>query len=342
MKKKHVLLIHLFYWFYIINQALFPFYIGKVDKSFPGNHQYLFEVCLATLMNVITFYTIYFTFPVLMNFRNRIAAVFSGLVIIAILTSFRTPLEFISWKFFNSMPQEELVFKWAYFWNNLRLVIITGIYAVLIWFMIRSFETQKLRDELVKQQQAGELALLRSQINPHFLFNTLNNIYSLVYKKSDEAPAAVMKLSSIMRYMLYDATGDRVPLDKEIEYLRSFIELQKLRIRHPESVSFTIEGNTEGRTIAPMMLISFVENAFKHGSKTHQPFIVIRLSVKNGRIIYEVVNHLRKTSLARNESESGIGLGLIKKRLAILYPDKHHLQITEDADTFSIKLEIMN
>ncbi|KAF5037883.1 Histidine kinase [anaerobic digester metagenome] len=342
MKRKHVLLIHLFYWFYIINQALFPMYIGKVEKSFLENHQYLFEVILSLLLNVVTFYTIYFAFPYLMKYKNRLAAACSGLIIIALLSGFRTPLEFISWKFFSSMPQEELVFEWAYFWNNLRLVIIAGIYAVLIWFMIRSFEAQKLRDELIKQQQAGELALLRSQINPHFLFNTLNNIYSLVYKKSDEAPPAIMKLSSIMRYMLYDATGDRVPLDKEIEYLRSFIELQKLRIRHPESVSFTIEGNTEGRTIAPMMLISFVENAFKHGSKTHQPFLVIRLAVKNDRIAYEVVNYLRKTSLTRDNSESGIGLSLIKKRLALLYPGKHHLQITEEADTFRIKLEIMD
>jgi len=143
------------------------------------------------------------------------------------------------------------------------------IYSLLIRLAINWYENQKLQADFINQKQISELALLRSQVNPHFFFNTLNNIYSLVYQKSDDAPEAVMKLSSIMRYMLYDATTDKVLLEKEIEYLKSFIELEKLRLRNKDFVSLTINGSSEGLTIAPMILIPFVENAFKH-AKPHR------------------------------------------------------------------------
>jgi len=291
---------------------------------------------------MISFYAIYLSFPYLLKFRVKIFAILSGLALLLVITAFRTPVEQLFWRILIGPGEKEMMINWINVWNNLRLVIIIGIYAVLIRYMIKSFESQKLRDELINQRQASELALLRSQVNPHFLFNTLNNIYSLVYKKSDEAPAAVMKLSSIMRYMFYDATSDKVPLEKEIEYLKSFIELQKLRIKNPDFVSLHIEGNAEGHSIAPMLLISFIENAFKHGSRKKQPGIIVRLSVLTDRINFEVINYLKTTTLSLNKYESGTGLTNIRRRLELMYPDKHNLLIYEDAETFRINLEIVN
>lgn len=342
MKRKYLLLIHFFFWLYIINQALFPLYIGQLEDTYLVNNKYLKDIFCTTILNMISFYIIYFAFPRLLQFRSKVLAIFSGLVIIALITAFRTPVEYQFWRFYGDIPEKELVFKWISVWNNLRLVIITGIYAILIQFMNKAFETQKLRDELINQRQAGELALLRSQVNPHFLFNTLNNIYSLVYKKSDEAPAAVMKLSSIMRYMLYDATTDKVPLEKEIDYLKSFIELQKLRIKHPDFVSLHIDGNPDGHSIAPVLLISFVENAFKHGSKRHEPGIVIRLSAGKDRISFGVMNYLKNSTVSTIEQKSGIGLANIRRRLELTYPGKHTLSVNADAETFRINLEIFN
>lgn len=342
MKKKTVIIIHLLYWFYFINQSLYPIYIGQLDKANMIDNQYLKNLLITTFLNLITFYAIYFSFPRLLKLKNKVLAAGTGLVMLAMLTTFRVITDYLFWKYFGNLPQQELIFKWVWVWGDVRLVIVTGTYAVLISFMISWFETQKLKDELINQQQAGELALLRSQVNPHFLFNTLNNIYSLVYKKSDEAPAAVMKLSSIMRYMFYDATSDKVPLEKEIEYLKSFIELQKLRIKNPDFVSLHIEGNAEGHSIAPMLLISFVENAFKHGSRKQQPGIIVRLSALTDRINFEVINYLRKTTLSHNENESGIGLINIRRRLELMYPDKHNLLISVDAETFRINLVILN
>ena len=163
--------------------------------------------------------------------------------------------------------------------------------------------------------------------------------YSLVYKKSEDAPEAVMKMSSIMRYMLYDATTDKVLLEKEIEYLKSFIELEKLRIRHKDFVELNISGNVEGRTIAPMLLFPFVENAFKHGSRNMtNPGIRITLAIEPQQIRFEVSNHLRKNASPSKDQVGGIGLINIRRRLNLLYPGKHQLEINSDEIAFNIQL----
>ena len=342
MKRRNVILIHLLFWFYIINQSLFPLYIGKLDESMMANNKYLLDVCISAILNMITFYPIYLLFPRFLKFKSRVTTILSGLILIALITAFRTPAEYYVWKIFIPQPGKEMLFEKIFMWNNLRMVIIIGIYAILIHFMINWFESQKLRDELINQQQAGELALLRSQVNPHFLFNTLNNIYSLVYRKSDDAPAAVMKLSSIMRYMLYDSASEKVPLEKEIEYLKSFIELQNLRVKYPDFVSLKIDGDPSGLFIAPMLLISFVENAFKHGSKNHRPGIIIHLSILKEQVNFEVLNYLKKSQPVQDEPPSGKGLANIRRRLELIYPDRHKLLISEEEDTFRINLEIKN
>jgi ligand-binding sensor domain-containing protein/sensor histidine kinase YesM len=204
-----------------------------------------------------------------------------------------------------------------------------------------AFQAQQLKTELTAQNQTSELALLRSQINPHFLFNTLNNIYSLVYQKSESGPEAVMKLSEIMRYMLYEATSEKVLLQNEINYLKSFIELQLLRIKNREFVSFNINGNVERRTISPMLLIAFVENAFKHGVKRGvNPGIIINLDVSDNKITFEVINYCRRNGELNKDLTGGIGLANIKRRLELLHPNKFKLDILNNEDLYHVKLHI--
>jgi LytS/YehU family sensor histidine kinase len=264
-----------------------------------------------------------------------------GATLLFIIAIVRYYVEVLFWKDIMHLPSKEMSDIQEWFYAGLRLSIISGAYAILIKFAIDWFDTQKLKAEMVNQTQASELALLRSQVNPHFLFNTLNNIYSLVCKKSPDAPEAIMKLSSIMRYMLYDANTDFVLLEKEIEYLESFIELQKLRIRHADFVELNIEGEVGNKIIAPMLLIPFVENAFKHGSKTGPlPGIRIRLVATPNQLLFVVSNHLKKNFLGPKDSIGGIGLQNIKRRLEILYPGKYTLETTQDNDIYSIKLLI--
>jgi len=177
-------------------------------------------------------------------------------------------------------------------------------------------------------------------MEPHFLFNTLNNIYSLVYQKSDDAPDAVMKLSSIMRYMLYDSNTRLVPLKKEIEYINSYIELQKLRLKRKDFVELKISGEIENQMIVPMVFIAFVENAFKHGNKkVDSPGIVIDFQILHQKIMFEIMNFTGK-DLNIMDATGGIGLGNIKRRLELSYPKKHRLEIIQSEDKYIVKLEI--
>jgi len=337
MKTKYKILIHIAFWVYMFNQILLSIAMMSEKEYDPFQ-----EITIYPLSSFITFYSIYFTYGLFFTRKNKLYPALMLIAVIVILIPLRVGLEYFFWKYIgynhNKMPGE-LTINISWWLNSLRLVIIYSIYALLIQLAIGWFDTQKLRTELMLEKQAGELALLRSQINPHFLFNTLNNIYSLVYKKSEDAPEAVMKMSSIMRYMLYDATTDNVLLEKEIEYLKSFIELEKLRIRHKDFVELKISGNVEGRTIAPMLLIPFVENAFKHGSRiVANPGIRINLSIGSRQILFEVINHIRKNSTLTKDQAGGIGLINIRRRLNLLYPGKHQLEISSVKETYNVHL----
>ena len=339
MKTKYKILVHVIYWVYIINQSLSAILVSKV----PQEPYYYQDVFWSTFLNIVAFYTVYFSLPFLFRYKNKFVSALLGILLVAVSTGIRIPIDYAFWKYIFVLPEKDLIMTQSWIWNELRMVIITGIYAVLIHFTIRLFETQKLKADLINQNQSSELALLRSQINPHFLFNTLNNIYSLVYKKSDDAPEAVMKLSSIMRYTLYDSNTDQVLLEKEIEYLKSFIELQQLRLKTDNFVEFKITGKIEGVTIVPMLFISFVENAFKHGSKkVESPGITITLSVSDKKTIFEVMNYCKQNEISNKDVVGGIGLQNIKRRLDLLYKDKHSLEMKQEDEKFIVKLEIDN
>lgn len=342
MKTKYVILIHALYWFYIINQLLFPMYVGKPEQTGMVTQEYLMDVGISLLLNVITFYLVYFSFPGLAGLRNRILTALFSLGLLVVLMVIRLGTGWLLWSSIAYKPGDPMEFEWIWVWNELRMAVITAIYAILIRFMIHAFEAQKLRNELINQKQAGELALLRSQVNPHFLFNTLNNIYALVYQKSDEAPEAVMKFSSIMRYVLYDAAAESVSLGAEVEYLRSYIELQQLRYKQPGLVDLAIEGNVSGFRIAPMMLIPIVENAFKHGSMNRSPAICIRLHAGAGQLRFEVINYLRKGEVTLAKGPGGTGLANLRRRLELTCRGLYQLDARQEGERYVVNLVIGN
>ena len=203
------------------------------------------------------------------------------------------------------------------------------------------FRNEKQKKELENEQLNSELAFLKSQVNPHFLFNILNNICSLARKKSDETENSIIKLSQIMRYMLYESKDEKVSLEKEVGYLKNYIELQRLRISAEVIINFTIEGNPENYLIEPMLLIPFVENAFKHGiSYVDDSRIEISLKVGEKSIHFTVENYI----IAKNDEnitvESGIGLKNVLRRLELLYPGKHEISIKDDKVKYLVDLKI--
>lgn len=225
-----------------------------------------------------------------------------------------------------------------------------GLYMLLLsfvtgfWFIRQWYRAEKRREVLEKEKLAAELHFLKFQINPHFLFNTLNNLFSMAQASKDEATASgIAKLSGLMRYMLYDSNADHVALAKELAYIEQFMELQQLRIGDDDRtwVSLQMEGDTKGKTIAPMLLIPFVENAFKHGIDPASDSVVqFNVSITDNTLHFSGRNTIHRTTRNVNDTESGIGLENVKKRLALLYPDNHSLEIKEEKDYFIFDLKL--
>lgn len=201
------------------------------------------------------------------------------------------------------------------------------------------FKSEKKKQELENRNLTSELSFLKSQVSPHFLFNTLNNIYSLSLTHSERTSESILKLSQLLRYMLYESEARKVPLEREIEYLHNYIELQKMRIRDDVLISFKHTGDFNSLQIEPMLLIPFVENAFKHGINYSKPsWIKINLHVSSELLEFFVSNSIVEDSV--NEESSGIGLGNVKRRLELLYPDAHVLIIRKTEKEFMIHLKI--
>jgi two-component system LytT family sensor kinase len=204
------------------------------------------------------------------------------------------------------------------------------------------FRAEKQKKEMENEKLHSELAFLKSQVNPHFLFNTLNNICSLARKKSDDTENAIIRLSRIMRYMLYDSKDEKVSLEKEVEYLQNYIELQRLRISDAVIIRFTIDGNMEGRMVEPMLLIPFVENAFKHGvSYLEASHIVIHLKTDDRELHFRVENNRIKKNDDPVQQDSGIGLKNVLRRLDLLYPGTHSIRVEETAAKYIVNLDIL-
>jgi two-component system, LytTR family, sensor kinase len=195
--------------------------------------------------------------------------------------------------------------------------------------------------EMAKEKAEAELNFLKSQINPHFLFNSINTVYFLIEKNNTAAREALHKFSGMLRYQLYEMNGDRIPVEKEIHYLKDYVDLQKLRKDENYAVIFNCTEEVKGFLIEPLLLVPFVENAFKHIShhKNQVNFIQIDLSMKNRSFLFKITNS-KETLEKIKDHHSGIGLNNVKRRLELLYPGKHDLQINNSTGNFCVELEL--
>lgn len=213
-----------------------------------------------------------------------------------------------------------------------------GIRYLLDWYQ----ESYKAK-QILAQQQAAELQYLKAQINPHFLFNTLNNLYGLSLEASQKVPGMILKLSDILSYSLYESAVDRVSLEKEIQLIKDFIALEKERYGDRMQVSFDIDEEVDEQLeVAPLLLIPLVENAFKHGVKeaTETIPISIQLTQLDRELQFEVQNQISEGLGPQTNKNQGLGLKNLKRRLDLLYPNQHHLETTRQEDHFYAQLKI--
>ncbi len=220
--------------------------------------------------------------------------------------------------------------------NEWILPILIGSLPLLVLLWV--YEQWQLINTLKQEKSQAELSLLKTQINPHFFFNTLNNLYSLTIKNSEKAPEVILKLSDMMRYTIYEGEKETVSIEREISYLKNYIELHKIRHRNNTDIQFNIENN-KNNEVAPLLFIILVENAFKHGieQQTDGAYIQMNLISNSKGVFFTIINNFDEEE--ENQS-SGIGLKNLKRRLDLTYPNKHDLHIKKNEREFEVQLNI--
>jgi sensor histidine kinase YesM len=293
-------------------------------------------VVTAFFLYLGSFYiNLYLIFPGWSKKRKIIQLLLSWFVLVTLYTLLFLFVNYLFHTYQNKRPQLILLDTF------LRSSIFNGCFLVastIYKFAIDWFRNERLKEQLENEHLKTELAFLRSQINPHFLFNTLNNIYTLAYQQSNKTADAVMRLAWMMQYMLYDSNVEKVMLAKELDYIEQLIALQQLRIKERMALEYTVTGSPAGYTIPPLLLIPFVENVFKHGvlNDPANPAI-IHLNIDNGKLLLHARNSINQHL---KDETKGIGLVNVKRRIELLYTKASGYTIENSTTHFSVHLTL--
>lgn len=338
-KKWLVISFHVLFWILFF---ISPYLVKASIEHDPNFHPDPADLYAALFLNNLMWLTLFYLNAYLFIPKLVYARRF-GHYLITLLITFCLTGAWDGFAFYLLIPG--LHFRIARIWGFLLLELPTFIFII-----IGSAAFKLIADKIREQQRAKEketenlkteLSFLRSQVSPHFMFNVLNNMVALARKKSDLLEPSLIKLSSLLRYMLYETDEDKVLLEKEIEYLKSYIELQAQRFGKNVDIHSNFEPVSDGFVIEPMLLIPFVENAFKHGTGlVPKAQIDIRLNLERDRLHFCVRNRYNENETWEKDKTSGIGLTNVKRRLNLLYPNSHSLQITKEGGWFSILLEL--
>ncbi len=354
-EKKHInqFLIHFFLWasFYVF--FLFP-YIFEFRQVSPG-----MPIRFVSIM-VLFYFNYFFLVPKVLLKRTTLTYVIICLLLITVIglvINLKYPPNFSRPIAHSARPQINLATPPNFpvpplgSVNRLRtnpifnqFVIMAILSAPLfVSALLRVFiewgKNEDLRKKVENEKTNSELQFLKTQLNPHFLFNSLNAIYSLSAKNSKDTSEAIINLSELMRYMLYEADKDLVPLCKELEYIKNYVQLQRLRLSDSINVILKISGEDRNKVIPPLLFISFIENAFKYGTDYKgKTYVGINLSIENGSIYFRVENKIG--TFRKQKKSSGVGLENIKNRLKLLYPDSHKLEVRNNGKTYSVDLNL--
>ena len=347
MKKGIIILLHLGYWMMYLLLLLLLFSLTIIPHTPSFEKQQFLQLSLfwwgrllfgfAIVPGIITFYSFYsLLYKEFVN-KNTLGF-FSYLIIIAIVscaigqaTMYFTIPE-TNWSLDAIMGMGIIMIVNA---------LANGAMGLLIKAFIVFYSDIKLKEELSKKNYDMELALIKSQIEPHFLFNTINNIDVLIEKDAIKASEYLKKLSDIMRFMLYDTKAATLPLKSELEYIQKYIDLQRIRTSNPDYVSLVVNGEVNNKFIQTMLFIPFIENAFKHTENNKkQNAIKINFRIENQKIIFECENLYTGTHM--KTEHKGLGNELIRRRLELLYPKNHELLITDEDGCYKVNLVIGN
>ncbi|WP_321368263.1 histidine kinase [uncultured Draconibacterium sp.] len=335
---------HLIFWLVV---GSFYFLIFNWNSAFP-EVSVIFTIGLLPVAILVTYLFNYLLVPKYLG--NKRYGSFLYLSFLTLLASTWLSFLIVFYALIHILTKEAYL-EPAVLHPELQVISLNFIvfFAIAVKQIKRAFFMQQEKNELEKAQlnmelklKEAELKLLKAQIHPHFLFNTLNNLYGLAMEKSDEAPALVLRLSDILDYILYRCNEKRVLLFDEISNLKNYIAIEKLRYSEKLSVNIDFPKETDNLQIAPLLLLPFVENAFKHGVSNHpgNPSVDISIKIKHTHMLFCISNSKNPAVEQVPSDSKGIGLQNVQKRLELLYPNKYELKIEEKEATFSVTLSL--
>ncbi len=343
MKRSFLFLLHIGFWAgYFFLMAIVLFAALQDDNIPPEDYDYFASLTIGVgiIPPVISFYAHYFyLFPRYLQRRKILASVLVsiGISTVAMLVGFLF-VKLTSAEGFTCI-EEGMPYSVPF---TLGLSTLLGVIALVLKGFLTWFEELKLKEELMEKTHRMELALVKSQLDPHFLFNTINNIDVLITKDPEKASQYLNKLSDIMRFMLYETKTEKIPLAKELAYIEKFIELQKIRTANENYVHYEVSGRPDHKAVAPMVFIPFIENAFKHsGNKKVDQAVDIAIQIRESDIVFKCANKYEPHPSSPNGA-NGLGNELIQKRLKLLYPENHRLAVSRNDQQYQVELIIQN
>ncbi len=341
MKKSIIVGLHLGFWlcYILITMTLLGLYWESKEQT-GGSFQYaLIRVFFfAVIPSVLSFYVFYFrVFPYVREKKIVLSTLYAVLISVGVaMTSAGLMCIVLGVESLTRMEEPAMV--GIAFISFVNLVL--GVVALVTKGFISWFAELKLKEELQQKNHEMEMALVKSQLDPHFLFNTLNNIDILILKDASEASNYLNKLSDIMRFMLFEAKAERILLRKEIEYIEKYIALQKIRTANSNYINFKVTGTVGGQMIAPMVFLPFIENAFKHTTnKKLDNAINIHIQIVDGVVKLDCINKFNPHRKLK-QGNNGLGNELIEKRLKLIYPDQHTLKVIKEQEEYNVSLTI--
>lgn len=328
---------HILFWlFYVL---FFGLFYGKYGHDY---RLHLIETaCMMPFVMMATYITIYGILPYYLKTRRPLLTIVPAVIVLFLITLGERM--FLRW--LNHLPiTSGSLIGVTFLYLMLETNFMVGL-AVVIKFLKIWFDQQQEKYEMEKKHLESELNVLKAQLHPHFLFNTMNNLYALSLEKSSLTSKGIAKISDLLRSVLYECNDPEISLAKEIRLIKNYIDLEKMRYGSRLDVNFRIKGEVEHFMIAPMILFTFVENSFKHGSSNdaENPYIDIDLLLRGKEIRFKAENSKPQKTVQRKENKTG-GLGLVnvKKRLEIIYPGKYELNYCDKDSSYIVDLRIWN
>lgn len=326
MKKSVEIIAHVFFWmiFTAFVIILSQIYLQAKPESALSNH-FFYLVSLELIMSLILFYTTFL--GISLARRNKKSLIILAAIILALLAFFAFPATRHGlWETLSSLIPH----------------IIVIFLAIVFRRFSDSIRLEREKQELLLQNTQSELALLKMQVSPHFLFNTLNNIDYLISHDVVKASNSISKLGDMLRYMIYEAKAEKIPLSREIRYIEDYIELIRLRTSGADYLNYELSGHPGHLQIAPMLFVPLIENAYEHSStKEGEKIISIFIKIDENTVIFNVSNEFDRLATIEDKPGKGIGLTLVKRRLELIYPEKNIFKITRDNNRFNVELKLI-